>query len=112
MKSEPQNSTPPSQVDFPHKPLPRAKSWLRNLARVLCLIGILAGVTMHSEWPFLVALIIVALLVITFEKNRCPQCKNPFNSRQVEEAPGYRRLYHDCANCKITWVSQDVSVDG
>jgi len=106
------NSAPPSQVDFPTKPLPRVKSWARGLARGAGLVGCAVGIAMGSNWALIAAVVLVILFTLSLGTDRCPQCKGPLNSRQVEEAPGYRRMHNDCPNCKITWLSQDVSVDG
>jgi hypothetical protein len=34
---------------------------------------------------------------------RCPQCRGPVMTRQVDDEPGYRQFFHDCPECRITW---------
>jgi hypothetical protein len=45
-------------------------------------------------------------LVMAVRPLRCPQCNGSLLTRDVEGENGFKRFFHDCPMCKISWRDQ------
>ena len=69
-------------------------------------LAIPIGIGYWIEVPYLGILVGIAALffwIVTFHIHGCPQCKGCVNTREVEEENGFKRFFHDCPVCRISW---------
>jgi len=93
--------------DYPVREYPRVPTWLHFAGFAILAIGVgigfWAGRGPGSCVGFIAAMAACFVLVMVVHPLRCPQCKGSVNARGVKEENGFKRFFHDCPICKISW---------
>ena len=106
LKPEPADDRKEDQKwrNYPIKEYPDLPRWVQFGS--IPVVAIPIGLGYWIEVPYLGILVGFAALVfwiLTFRPTGCPQCKGSVTTREVEEENGFKRFFHDCPACKISW---------
>ena len=89
------------------KEYPKLPTWLHFAGFAILAIGVGLGFWVGGNpgscVGFLAGMAACFVLVIVVHRIRCPQCKGSVLTRHVEEENDFKRFFHDCPTCKISW---------
>lgn len=86
------------------KEYPKIPTWLHFAGFAILGLGIGIGYRIgHPGIGFLAGFVAVFILVIVVHPLRCPECRGSVNPRDVDEENGFKRVFHDCPVCRISW---------
>ena len=93
--------------DYAVKGFPKAPTWIHlagfGIVAAGAGIGFWMGGNPGSCAGLLAGTAGCFVFIMTVHPIRCPRCKGRVNTRWVEEENGFKRFFHDCPVCKISW---------
>jgi hypothetical protein len=90
--------------NYPVGTYPKLQNWVRFMGFVILPIGIGIGYWVgHSSIGLFAGVAACFVLVLVAHPLRCPQCRGSVMTREVEEENGFKRFFHDCPKCRISW---------
>lgn len=94
-------------TNYPVREYPKLPAWIHFAGFGALASGIGIGFWMGggpgSCAGFFAGMTACFILVVFFHPLRCPQCKGSVNTSEVEEENGFKRFFHNCPVCKISW---------
>jgi hypothetical protein len=109
LKHEPTDEKSESQEwkNYSVEDYPKLPPWLHFAGLTMLAAGLVVGYSSgHSAISFFAAIAAWFALVICAHPLRCPRCKGNVITREVEEENDFKRLFHDCSACGISWREQ------
>ena len=93
--------------NYPVREYPKVPPWVSFAGFAILAIGVSLGFWVGG-YPgfcvgFLAGMAVCFVLVIAAHPIRCPQCKGSVDTRDVKEENGFKRFFHDCSVCRISW---------
>jgi len=93
--------------NYPVREYPKVPPWVYFAGFAILAIGVSLGFWVGGHpgscVGFLAGMAACFVLVIVAHRIRCPQCKGSVNTREVKEENGFKRFFHDCSVCGISW---------
>jgi len=93
--------------DYPVRKYPNVPTWLHLAGFAILACGVGIGFWLGGNRGTCIGLIAgfaaCFVLVMAAHPVRCPQCKGSLRTRQVKEENDFKRFFHDCPVCKISW---------